>query len=72
MKIIREYICIGSGRVTACYYAVIELDDGSHVELRSPKAKTDEAWLASASLYQAAMAEPEPTIEIEAEDGYVV
>ena len=71
MQIIREYVCETTKGIVN-YYAVIELDDGSRVELSSQCPRDKEAWLASAAAYQLAIADPEPTLEVEAEDGTVV
>jgi len=71
MRIIREHVCEGRGGI-AGYYAIVELDDGSRVELNSRAPRDVGRWLEAAEAYQESIAEPEPSIEIEAEDGYVV
>ena len=72
MRIIRKYVCEGAGGLVANHYAIVELDDSSRVELNSQTPKNEEAWLEAAASYQAAIAEPEPTIEIEAEDDAII
>ena len=69
MKLLRTYVCQGYGGVIAAHYAQVDTDWGV-IEVKSDREMTEAEWLALAETLRPIS--PEPTVEVEAEDGSII